>query len=87
VLRPILFLLFIMFVARAIWRLLEGVVQGALGPQGTPRAGREQPTRAVKMARDPVCGTYVVPEKALTLTRGGQQIYFCSDECRSKYDR
>jgi YHS domain-containing protein len=87
VLRPLLLLLLVMFFARAVWRLLEGVVRGAIGPQGTPQARREPAPRAVKMARDPVCGTYVVPEKALTLTRGGQPIYFCSEDCRSKYDR
>lgn len=85
-LRPILLLLLMAFLARAVWRLLEGVVQGAFGPQ-TPTGQRTQAPRGVKMARDPVCGTYVVPGKAVTLTRGGEQIFFCSDECRSKYDR
>jgi len=83
-LRVILLLLLVAFLARAMWRLLEGVVQGALGPQGGS-GSRTQGPRAVKMARDPVCGTYVVPGKAVTLTRGGEQIFFCSDECRSKY--
>lgn len=85
-LRPILLLLLVAFLARAVWRLLEGVVHGALGPQ-TPSGQRTQGPRAVKMARDPICGTYVVPAKAVTLTRGGEQIFFCSDDCRSKYDR
>jgi YHS domain-containing protein len=85
-LRPILLLLLMLFLARAIWRLVGGVVQGALGPQ-TPTGQRGQGPRSVKMERDPVCGTYVVPGKAVTLTRGGHQIFFCSDECRSKYDR
>lgn len=86
-LRPILLLLLVAFVARAIWRLLEGVLQGALGTPASaaPQTGPRQAPRAVKMAQDPVCGIYVVPEKAVTLTRAGQQIFFCSDECRSKY--
>ena len=87
-LRPILLLLLVAFVVRAVWRLLEGVVQGAVGPQGTAgQTARRDGPRAVKMARDPVCGTYVVPEKAVALTRGGEQIFFCSEACRSKYDR
>lgn len=85
-LRPILLLLLVMFFARAVWRLVEGVVQGALGPQGPATQPRpRQGPQAVKMARDPVCGTYVVPEKAVTMTRGREQIFFCSDACRSKY--
>jgi len=88
VLRPILLLLLMAFVARAFWRLVDGVMQGALGsPGGTPAAAARQGPRAVKMMQDPVCGTYVVPDKAVTLTRGGQQIFFCSDACRAKYDR
>lgn len=83
-LRPILLLLLVTFLARAVWRLIEGVLQGALGTQGS-RARTSEAPQAVKMARDPVCGTYVVPGKALTLTRDGQAIYFCSDACRSKY--
>lgn len=87
-LRPILLLLLMAFIARAVWRLLEGVVQGALGPQGPVRTGgTRQGPRSVHMEQDPVCGTYVVPDKAVVLTRGGRQIFFCSDACRSKYDR
>lgn len=87
-LRPLLLLLLLMFVARAFWRLVDGVVQGALGPQAGGGGARPPAApRAVKMVRDPVCGTYVVPDKAVTLTRGGQQIFFCSEACRSQYDR
>lgn len=87
-LRPLLLLLLMAFVARAVWRLLEGVVQGAIGtPGGAGQTAARQDPRAVKMMQDPVCGTYVVPDKAVTLTRGGQQIFFCSDACRAKYDR
>lgn len=87
-LRLLLLFLLAAFVIRAVWRLLEGVVQGAIGPPGTQRQGATRGgPHAVKLAQDPVCGTFVVPEKAVTLTRGGQQIFFCSDACRSKYDR
>jgi YHS domain-containing protein len=87
VIRLFLLLLLVVFLARAIWRLIEGVAQGALGSQAGPNAGRREGPRAVRMARDPVCGVYVVPEKAVTLTRGGEQIFFCSDACRSKFAR
>jgi YHS domain-containing protein len=39
----------------------------------------------VKLVRDPVCGTFVAPGTALSLSAGGTTHYFCSDECRSKY--
>jgi YHS domain-containing protein len=73
-----------MLVLRAVWRLLGGVVQGAIssGP-----AGRQRPAAppAVKMARDPVCGTYVVPGKALELVKAGNTMYFCSPRCRDEW--
>ena len=37
------------------------------------------------MVRDPVCGTFVVPARALTLSRGGEVHHFCSEECRRAY--
>jgi YHS domain-containing protein len=84
-LRALLLFLFFMFLARAAWRLLEGVVRGVSGETG-PRGRRapSQPT-AVKMAQCPVCGTYVVPGEAIAGVGRGQALYFCSEECRSKY--
>ena len=37
------------------------------------------------MIQDPVCGTYVLPGKALELSRGRETLFFCSDACRQKY--
>jgi len=34
------------------------------------------------MVRDPICGTFVVQSRARNAMRGGEQAYFCSDECR-----
>jgi uncharacterized protein len=81
----LLFLLFV-FLARAVWRFLGGVVQGAIST-GHPDQRRQRETRAVKMARDPVCGTYVVPGKALEASHGGETMYFCSERCRDEWAR
>jgi YHS domain-containing protein len=77
--RALLLLLFFLFLARAVWRLLEGVVRGAMG--GPSQRG----STGVKMAQCPVCGTYVVPEKALTGVSHGQVRYYCSETCRGKH--
>ena len=37
------------------------------------------------MVRDPVCGIYVVPDRALSLAHGSGPVYFCSADCRDKY--
>ena len=82
-LRTLLLFLFVIFLIRAIGRLLRGVVQGATNGDTANRRSR-QPV-AVKMIADPVCGTYVVPGKALQLARGRETLYFCSDKCRDQW--
>jgi YHS domain-containing protein len=80
-LRAFLMFLLVAFLLRAVRRLLQGVVQGATR---TNDGGTRQPA-TVKMIADPVCGTYVVPGKALQLARGGETLYFCSDKCRDQW--
>jgi YHS domain-containing protein len=83
-LRALLLFLFFLFLARAVWRLLEGVARGAMGGQA-PRSSTGPAPTAVKMAQCPVCGTYVVPAKALTGVSHGQVRYYCSETCRGKH--
>ena len=81
VFRLALFVILSIFIARAFWRLVDGVIEGLSGrPAG---AGRE--IRGVPMARDPVCGTYVVPDRSVAIVDGRQQVFFCSTVCRDKY--
>jgi YHS domain-containing protein len=81
VFRLALFVILSIFVARAFWRLVDGIIAGMSGqPSG---ASRE--IRGVQMARDPVCGTYVVPDRAVAVSDGRQQVFFCSTVCRDKY--
>jgi YHS domain-containing protein len=39
----------------------------------------------VQLVRDPICGTYVVPGRALPLTAAGTTQYFCSERCREQF--
>lgn len=80
--RFILIVLVVLFAIRAFGRLFGGIAQGARGPrQAAPGAG----ATPVKMIKDPVCGTFVVPGKALSLTAGGATHWFCSERCRAEY--
>ena len=80
--RVILITIVLLLVARAITMLLRGVLVGS-GVSPDRRAKRTP----VKLARDPVCGTHVAPRSALSLTAGGTTHFFCSDECRSKFQK
>ena len=79
IVRVVLFLVLAILLARALWRLLDGIVEGARGPSGGV------PTRGLAMVRDPVCGTFVLPDRAVTLFDGRTTVSFCSEACRDKY--
>jgi len=84
-LRAVLEFVFILLAARAFWRLVGGIVQGVTGTSTTqPRAVRT-PEHAVQMVRDPVCGIFVLPERAVTVSDGREGVHFCSTACRDKY--
>jgi uncharacterized protein len=79
--RLVLFLVLSVFVARAFWRLVDGILTGVGG--GRPRG--EVPQRGVQMVRDPVCGTFLLPDRAVTIVDGSTRLFFCSNACRDKY--
>ena len=66
---------------------VEGFIDGILeAAGGTPRS-RRSTSPGVKLVRDPVCGTYVTPGTALSLKSRGQTYYFCSEQCRTRFER
>jgi hypothetical protein len=82
--RFILLFVLAIVIARTLWRFVEAVVRGA---SGTPPGGRRASGTAasVKMQQCPVCGTYVVPGKAIELSSGSTPIYFDSEQCRAEF--
>ncbi len=38
------------------------------------------------MPKDPVCGMQVDEEDAIVSTKGGKTQYFCSEECKDKFE-
>jgi Flp pilus assembly protein TadD/YHS domain-containing protein len=82
-LRTLLLFLLVVFLIRAVRRFMSGVVDGASAKAGGgPQRAHPTP---VQMVADPVCGTFVVPGKALQLARGRQTVYFCSEKCRDQW--
>jgi YHS domain-containing protein len=79
--RFILLLLLCLTVIRILWRTYDAFIEGATGRR---RSG-PVPPRAVPMVRDPVCGTFVVADRAVTLVEGRSRLFFCSEGCRDKY--
>ena len=79
--RVALLYVLILFIARAFWLLVGGIIKGVSGHP--PSTG--VPTRGVQMVRDPMCGTFVIPDRAVMITDGRRQLFFCSTNCRDKY--
>jgi len=77
--RWLLFLVLAYVLLRLLWSALKGLFVG-MGYQ--PPGGRGQ---SVGLVRDPVCGTFVLPSKALTSGSGSNTRYFCSEKCRNDY--
>ena len=75
-----LLLALMVVIARSFWSAVDGVLEGLSGPHGA-----RTPQRSAQMMRDPVCGTFVLPDQAVTLADGSRRVYFCSVGCREKY--
>ena len=81
--RMLLFLVLSIILSRMFWRVAASFMEGLTGVQRRPPAS--PPQRGVHMVRDPVCGTFVVPDRAVVLHDGRARVYFCSDACRDQY--
>ena len=77
--RLILWIVLAFIIVRLLWRVLRGVFEGL----GYQRGG--EASQSVGLVRDPICGTYVMPSKALTSGSGSNTRYFCSEKCRADY--
>jgi YHS domain-containing protein len=81
--RALLLGVLLLLLAWAFWRLVDGVIDTFGGTTAQRKKRRGGP--AVKLARDPVCGTWVSPSNARFLQAGSTTHYFCSDDCRKKF--
>jgi YHS domain-containing protein len=70
----------------AFWRMVDGVIEALGGQTSKRRAPSRGQGAPVKLARDPVCGTWVSPRDARSLKTGSAVTYFCSDECRQQFE-
>ncbi len=85
--RALLEFVLMLVVARSFWRVVGGVVEGLGGAPRSRVPSAGPPPQGVPMARDPVCGTFVLPDRAISLGNGQRRVYFCSSTCRDAYQR
>jgi YHS domain-containing protein len=84
---------FVFWVVIVSWviKLVGRLLSGGVGRQGSTSAAgsAEQVNSAAagkRLVRDPVCGMHVAEEVALPMSANGETQYFCSPECRAKYE-
>ena len=71
--------LVVVLLVRAVWKFVGGILAGvAAPPKSSPRTG-------MQLVRDPVCGTYIDPSRALSDKSGVTVYYFCSESCRKAF--
>ena len=72
-------LLIAVLVVRGIWNFVSGrFAETAESPKAPSR-------KSVPLVRDPVCGTYIDPSRALSAKTGTTVRYFCSEKCRQVF--
>jgi hypothetical protein len=79
--RLALLFLLLLVAGAALRVVLRGIREGLTSGQPTSRT----PVGGVPMVRDPVCGTYILRERALALGASSDPVYFCSARCRDEY--
>jgi YHS domain-containing protein len=83
--RFVLLLLLFSLLARIFWRSVDAFIEAAGGRPRSGRGSERVPQHGASMVRDPVCGTFVLPDHAVTLMDGRSRRFFCSEACRDKF--
>ena len=88
-------LLLLFLVVRAVMLLVGGLVRGLIRAAQVPPPDDREPAAGPRgqvarsngtLVQDPVCGTYVLQERALVMKTSSGTAFFCSERCRSAYD-
>jgi len=91
--RAILYLIgfmLIMSVIRSVLGIITKAVSG-LSSTTSPQAGASgsrppsSPPSGGELKKDPVCGTFISTATAFQKAAAGQTYYFCSTDCRDKF--
>ncbi|MGB9004457.1 MAG: hypothetical protein WCB96_01905 [Candidatus Aminicenantales bacterium] len=72
---------FLAYIIYAVIRFFSRSSGRKSSPRQTPRTSRA----AGMMVKDEVCHIYLPREDALREIQGGQEYFFCSQECRKKF--
>ena len=75
----------VVFIVRLLIAGLGGMLTGTPRRRATGRAGRRPADRSVALVKDPVCGVYIEPARAVSSRIGSTVHYFCSETCERAF--
>ena len=88
--RFVFWVLIVSWVIKLVGRLLRGGFAGSGHRDAASGArsdvGQDAVLSSKRLVRDPVCGMHMAEELALPLSTNSETHYFCSQECRAKYE-
>jgi len=86
----VFWVLIVSWVIRLVGRLFSGGLAGSGHRDAASGArsdvGQDAVLSSKRLVRDPVCGMHMAEELALPLSDNSETHYFCSQECRAKYE-
>jgi YHS domain-containing protein len=83
--RFVFWVLIVSWVIKLAGRLFSGASRPA-EPGGHSATPDDPAVRGKRLVKDPVCGMHLAEELALPMSANGETHYFCSPECRLKYE-
>lgn len=84
-LRVLAFLLLFILIVPLLRVLIGAAARALSGLLGTGGA-KPRAELGGKLRRDPVCGVYVSEPMAVKRVRGGETLFFCSEECARRHE-
>lgn len=84
--RFVFWVLIVSWVIKLIGRVLAGGSRPGSAPGPAAAAADDSEPRGKRLVKDPVCGMHMAEELALPLNANGETQYFCSEDCRAKYE-
>ena len=89
--RALGYLIATLLVVAIVRSILQIILKGFADLFNSGQSAQQQPTRPPtpiggELKKDPVCGTFISTATAIQKRIGGETYYFCSPECRAKYE-
>ena len=86
VFRFLFWVLIVSWVVKVLGRALTGSAGPVQNGNSTSAPASEPAMPGRRLVKDPVCGMHMAEELALPFSADGETHYFCSQECRAKYE-